>query len=322
MKTHSLTAPMTFGIDEMVQPTEADLGPNEVLLKSIVGGICGSDLPYFRGLTMRWSDQANPGFISKPGSPMHEILGEVVATTDPRHKVGDRVVGWSTAYEGLRPYLIVPGNHLGQYDPQWEPQVAINLQPLACIIYAVNRLGDLRGRNVAVLGMGPIGAMFAQLTKEAGAARVVGVDPVDHAETSKTFKADEFLQLTARMWAEQISDADRPDVVIEAVGHNTLTVNDAISGVAPEGLVFAFGVPDEESRAFDFSTFQHKDLTLKSGLTRHHRDTLASADEYLRRSPELARALTTDVLGFDEVQKAYDRANTPQTGRLKVVLTR
>lgn len=322
MKTLSLTAPMTFGVDEMVQPTEADLGTDQVLLKSIAGGVCGSDLPYFRGLTMRWSDQANPGFISKPGSPMHEILGEVIASTDSRHKVGDKVVGWSTAYEGLRPYLIVPGNHVGPYDPQWEPQVAINLQPLACIIYAVDRLGDLNGKSVTVLGMGPIGAMFAQLAKERGASRVVGVDPIDHAETSKLFKADEFVQLTASMWADQISDADRPDVVIEAVGHNTLTVNDAISGVAPNGLVFAFGVPDEESRAFDFSTFQHKDLTLKSGLTRHHRDTLATADDYLRANPQLARNLTTDVLGFDEAQKAYDRANTPKTGRLKVVLTR
>lgn len=331
MKTHSLVAPTTFGRDEMPKPTEADLGEGDVLLKVLAGGICGSDLPYFRGIVGKLAGgeaaitPPNPGFIAKPGAPMHETLGEVVATRSPHHRVGDRVVGWALSYEGLRPYLVVPGDAVLAYDERWTPDIAINLQPLACVLYAVERIPDVRGKRVAVLGQGPIGVMFARLLKEAGAAHVTGVDPVDHSESSKTFGVDEFVRAHSTQWALDISTADRPDIVVEAVGHQTLTVNDAIRAVNPGGFIFAFGVPDEESRAFDFESFLHKDLTLRSGLTRDKHRMLRAADDYLRADPTLANNLTTHKYSFDdlaELQEAYDRANVPTTGRLKVVLSR
>ncbi|WP_460741255.1 zinc-binding dehydrogenase [Mariniluteicoccus endophyticus] len=331
MKTHSLVAPTKFGRDELAKPQESELAEGEVLLKVLAGGVCGSDLPYFRGIVGKMAgsgsapEPPNPGFISKPGSPMHETLGEVVATRSPHHKVGDKVVGWALSYEGLRPYIKVPGDAVLSYDQQWSPDVAINLQPLACVIYAVERIPDVAGKRVAVLGQGPIGVMFSRLMKEAGAAHVTGIDLVDHSEAAKTFGVDEFIRTHSTTWSRQVSDADRPDIVIEAVGHQTLTLNDAVHGVAHGGFVFAFGVPDQDSYPFDFDEFLHKDLTLRSGLTRDKHRMLKAADDYLRADPTLANNLTTHKFSFDEldeVQAAYETANVPATGRLKVVLHR
>ena len=331
MPTFSLQVPMRFAADEVPRPTPDDVGEGEVLLKMVTGGICGSDIPYFRGnigtvvVGGRDFGKPNPGYVSTPGTPMHEVLGEVVASRHPQHRQGDLVVGWSLNFQGLRPYLITEGDEVFGYDRRWSPDVAINLQPLACVLYAVERLGDLRGKRVAVLGQGPIGLMFARLISEAGAAHVTGVDPIDHSQAAAAFGVDEFLQLNSHYWATRIDDADRPDLIVEAVGHNSYTLNDAITAVRSGGLVFGFGVPDDPAQSLNYFDFQHKDLTLVSGLTREHQRMLKAADDYLAADPELATNLTTDKFSIDDleqVQTAYDRANVPQTGRLKVVLSR
>lgn len=331
MPTFSLRVPMQFAPDQTTRPTPDDLAEGEVLLKMVAGGICGSDIPYFRGnigtrvAGGRDFGSANPGFVSTPGTPMHEVLGEVVASRHPQHQQGDLVVGWSLNYQGLRPYLITHGEEVFGYDRQLSPDVAINLQPLACVMYAVERLGDLRGKRVAVLGQGPIGLMFARLIARAGATHVTGIDPVDHSEAAAAFGVHEFLQLNSHYWATRLEEADRPEVIVEAVGHNSYTLNDAISAVRSGGLVFGFGVPDDPSQSLNYFDFLHKDLTLVSGLTREHQRMLRAAADHLAADPELAGILTTDKFSFDdltEVQSAYDRANVPQTGRLKVVLSR
>lgn len=323
MDTYTLQAPLRFGADRMARPQPDEVGEGQVMVKILAGGICGSDLPYARGATKpAWRQQTRPGFISKPGAPMHEIVGEITVSKDPGHGVGDLVVGWSLDYEGLRPYLVVPGTDVAGYDPRWQTTEAINLQPLACVWYAVQRIGDVRGRHVAVIGQGPIGVLFTNLLSAAGAARVTGVDPVDHSEAAYAFGADEFVHLGSTRWAEDLSEADKPAVVVEAAGHDARLLNDAVNAAAFGGLVFGFGVPDDPAQTIDYHTFLHRDLRLMAGLTRDKHACIAAADRHLQAHPQLCSLLTTDLLGFDQVQHAFERASVAQPGRLKVVLSR
>ena len=48
--------------------------------------------------------------------------------------------------------------------------MAVGLQPLACVLYAVEQLPDLTGRHVAVIGQGSIGLLFSYVAKALGAA--------------------------------------------------------------------------------------------------------------------------------------------------------
>lgn len=322
MQTPTLVCPQRFGTEEMAKPSADELAEGQVLLRSTGGGICGSDLPHFRGINTEYAAGATEGHLAKPGSPMHEVVGEVIASRHPGHHEGDRVVGWSLDYEGMRPYLVVPGDDVQRYADRWQPTEAIVLQPIACVLYAVERIGDVKGKRVAVIGQGPIGMLFSRLLKQAGAAHVTGIDPVDHAEASAAFGSDEFIRTTSQMWAARIPDGERPDVVIEAVGHNTITLNDAIHAVAPAGLVFGYGVPDEDGRTVDYLTMMKKDLTLMTGLTRDKRRMLSLADDLMQSDGDLLNLMVSETYGFDDIQKAFDRANAPQTGRMKVVLAR
>jgi L-idonate 5-dehydrogenase len=65
-------------------------------------------------------------------------------------------------------------------------------------MHAVNRAGEVRGREVLVNGAGPIGSLVVAAAKYAGATRVVAADVVDAPlAIAKAMGADEVVNLSA-----------------------------------------------------------------------------------------------------------------------------
>jgi threonine dehydrogenase-like Zn-dependent dehydrogenase len=194
------------------------------------------------------------------------------------------------------------------------------LQPLACVLYAVEQLGDVSGQRVAVIGQGPIGLLFSSVLKARGAARVTGVDPVDRSDDAPVFGVDEVVTARAERWAAGLSDADRPSVVVEAVGHQVSTLQPALDAVAHGGQVFYFGVPDDPVYPFDMMTFLRKNLTLRSGVALERRRVLADAGTHLAGHPELRERYVTHVHPVADVQAAFTAAIAPRPGQLKIAV--
>src|SRR5581483_4898317 len=136
------------------------------------------------------------------------------------------------------------------------------LQPLACVLYAVEQLPALEGRRVAIIGQGSIGLLFSYVAKAAGARQVTGVDPVDRAGIADKFGVDTFVRATSDRWVSQLAREDRQDITIEAVGHQVATLNHAIEATGPGGTVFYFGVADDDSYPISIRTMLRNNLTL------------------------------------------------------------
>ena len=51
------------------------------------------------------------------GFPIHEIVGEVVASRHRSHGIGDRVVGWASGFDGMMEYVVADGDGLAPFDP-------------------------------------------------------------------------------------------------------------------------------------------------------------------------------------------------------------
>src|SRR6185437_7620542 len=164
--------------------------------------------------------------------------GEVIASRHRRHRAGDRVVGWASGFDGLMERVVTDGDQVTSYDPTLSPAQAVGLQPLACVLYAIEQLPDLHDRHVGVIGQGSIGLLFSCAAKAAGARRVTGVDPVDRGKIARRFGVDDYARATSDRWVSQLAREDRPDVVIEAVGHQVATLSHAIEAAAPGGTVF------------------------------------------------------------------------------------
>jgi L-iditol 2-dehydrogenase len=314
MWAHRLIAPGRLEAVEVDEPGEPR--PGRAVVRFEAGGICGSDLPSFLGVR----DLLVGASHGKPGYPMHELVGEVEASAADDLPVGARVVGWAEGHLGLAERFTVRADQVTLLDDELPPVHATVIQPLCTVLYAVRRLGDVRGARVAVIGQGSIGMLFSYVLKAAGAGHVTGVDPIDRRDAAAAFGVDTMEWSSSSAWAASLGDDARPDIVVEAVGHQAATVADAVEAVAHGGTVLAFGVPDETHYAFPFARFFRKDATLLAGITRDRRQSLATARDYLVEHREMLDAYVTDVFPVADAQSAFELAVKPTAGRLKVVL--
>lgn len=320
MWAQTLTAPRTFASTEVAAPTAADLKPGEVLLRVIAGGVCGSDLPEFKGLKAAPPAGDGPWAAPAPGSPLHEVVGEVIATEASSLDVGMTVVGWATGFNAIAEVVISRADSLYPYTLSLPAATGVLIQPLACVIYALERLTSIEGLDAGIIGQGPIGLLFSHVLHSLGARSVTGVDLVDRSDVAKAYGLDEFRHASSAQWAASLTDA-RPGIIVEAVGHHVTTLTDAVNAAGFGGEIFYFGIPDDQVYPLNMSVFLRKNLTLRSGTTFERSRVLKKATEYLVAHPELAETYVSDVLPADQAQTAFDRAVKPRTGQHKVALT-
>jgi threonine dehydrogenase-like Zn-dependent dehydrogenase len=320
MWCHRLVAPYTFERIDVAEPAPESLVEGQVLLDFLAAGICGSDLPGFRGTQGKLPGDTGRNAAGINGFPVHEIAGEVLASRHPAHRPGDRVVGWASGFDGLMGRVVSDGDGLVSYDPALSPALAVGLQPLACVLYAVEQLPELTGRHVAVIGQGSIGLLFSYVAKAFGAAQVTGVDPVDRSGFGTQFGVDTAIRASSDRWVTHLGATDRADVVIEAVGHQVATLNHALTAAAFGGTVFYFGVPDDDSYPISMRTMLRNNLTLKSGVTLDRRRVLQRAADFAAAHPDLLPGYVTHTFGIDGVQSAFELACRPVPGRVKIAI--
>ena len=83
MWAYRLVAPYTFERLDIPEKTAGDLVDGQVLLRFMAAGVCGSDLPPFRGVRGKIAGDAGLSAAEMVGFPIHEVVGEVIAS---RHR--------------------------------------------------------------------------------------------------------------------------------------------------------------------------------------------------------------------------------------------
>ncbi|NLI55270.1 MAG: alcohol dehydrogenase catalytic domain-containing protein [Clostridiales bacterium] len=193
MRTAMVTKPFTV---EIVEKPVPKYGPDDVLIKVKVAGVCGSDLQLYRG--------THP-FRQPPAVLGHEVAGDVIAVGSnvTKLQVGNRVavlphIECGTCefcqadMQNLCVNKTVPGT------PKWEGtfaeyfsapeaktykiadgvsyEMGALVEPLAVAVHAVSRvLSDKRG-SIAILGCGTIGLLTLMVAKEFGYKRIYCTD--------------------------------------------------------------------------------------------------------------------------------------------------
>jgi L-iditol 2-dehydrogenase len=318
--SYRLVAPYTFERVDIPEKTPESLGDRQVLIRLLAAGVCGSDLPGFRGSKGRLPGDTGTSAAEMDGFPIHEVVGEVLASRHRSIGIGERVVGWASGFDGMMEYVVADGEGLSTYDNALKPQHAVALQPLACVLYAIEQLPKLKGLHVAVIGQGSIGLLFSYAAKASGARRVTGIDPIDRDAVAVTFGVDTVVRATSDRWVSQLEPHDKPDVVIEAVGHQVATLGHAIEAAAFGGTVFYFGVADDDSYPISMRTMLRNNLTLKSGVTIDRRRMLCAANDFAREHPDLLPMYVTHTFGVDDVQAAFELAARPVPERIKIAI--
>lgn len=298
------------------------LADGHLLLRPLHGGLCGSDYPAYRGLRSQLINENGELAAEHDGFPLHEVVGEVITDPTGTHQSGTIVVGWATGFDALAELVATKANSVIAVPDDIAVKNAITLQPLACVLYTLDRLADcLPGAKVAVIGLGPIGLLFAHGAKQRGAASVTGIDPIDRSSVAADFGVDTLITTTSDRWASQLAtETSKHDVVIEAVGHQVGTLNDAVNAIRLGGTIFYFGIPDDRVYPFPMAVFLRRCARLVSGAVLDHSGSLHVAVEYARSHPDLLEANISHRFGIEQANEAFEVGTSLHPDRRKVVL--
>lgn len=210
-------------------------GPHEVLVKTHMASICGTDKNYYQGkmpreVLVEQVDGNNEAHHAYPLMMGHEGSGTVVAVGEgvSEFKPGDPVIsfGW---YNTMADYFVAPVKHNGYGVVPVPEGMTLNEaalgEPTACAIYAGMQSGVELGDVVLVVGAGFAGQIIAQVVKHMGAKTVICADIIDgKLELAKKLGADVTLNPTKDNIPEEVmklTNNQGVDVAIEVAGNDT-----------------------------------------------------------------------------------------------------
>lgn len=320
MRALQVVNPRKFVQTQTVRPDLKTAGADRILVQPDWVSLCGSDIPFFTG------NKRHKSYPLPVAAPIHECVGKVIESTSSLFQVGDRVVAIPESDQGLSEFFVAQAIKAVKLPADLNDNgTACLIQPLSTVINAVDRLGDVNGKSVAVIGLGSIGLFFCWLLKKRRATRIVGIDPLAErgdvalrvgATVSITARSIEVLQE-----AKQNPESwDPPDVMIEAVGHQMETLNDCLALVKYRGTVLAFGVPDQPVYAIEYETFFRKNANLVACVTPKWSEYLAISRDIFIESRDELEPLVTHRFPVREAAQAFTMYERHEDGVIKVLV--
>ena len=272
MRALVLDHPGSFRVADVPDPTPQ---AGQVVVKVECCGICGTDLHILAG-------EFPP--TPYPITPGHEFAGTVVARgadVRPDLPVGARVAvdpslycgycrkcragrdnlceNWAaigdTVNGAFAEFVAVPAVNAYRLPDHLDGQYGAMVEPLACAVHGIRRLGPVFGEPTVVVGAGTMGLMMLQLLLHAGAGPIAVVDRVS-----------ERLEVARKLGATQaVTDAGALDearfkVSVDATGVPQ-AIETAIGLLDRGGRMLVFGVSPAEA-AIRVSPFRVYNLSL------------------------------------------------------------
>ena len=306
------------------------LAKGEILVKVKSALTCGTDVKTFR--------RGHPVLIKQvPSGFGHEFSGiiEKIGEGVENLKVGDRVVAANSAPCGecfycrhkeynlcenldllngaYAEYIVVPErivkkNTLILPDDLSFDKAAF-CEPLANVVHGVERTEIKPGQTVGIIGIGPIGLMFARLAKLKGAYTIVaGRNPIKLKMAEEFAHADEIIDLKRypnpeKIFKEYTEEKKGLDVAVECVGLPEIWER-IFSCVRPGGTVHFFGGCKSGSTVtFDTTRMHYGDIKLMS-VFHHTPQYFRQALDYIASGDVEVEKLITNTLSLKDVEFA------------------
>ena len=325
-------------LDEVPVP---EIAINEVLIKVLRTGICGTDLHIYKWDA--WAQRTIP----VPMVVGHEFVGQIVevgAMVKDFHP-GDIVSGEGHVVCGhcrnclagrrhlckhtmgvgvnrsgaFAEYIALPMSNVWYHDPHIPRDIQSIFDPFGNAVHTALQF-DVLGEDVLITGAGPIGIMAAAVVRHAGARHVVITD-VNPYRLALARKMGVTLAVDARSTSlsdvqTQLGMREGFDVGLEMSGNPT-AFRDMLANMCHGGKIAMLGIPSE-TMAIDWDKVIFNMLTIRGIYGREMYETWYKMTVMLQSGLDIS-PIITHRFPCQDFQQGFDAMLSGDSG--KVVLT-
>lgn len=332
-----MTSPGVIEFHEIPNPTPGD---NEVLVKIMKIGICGSDIHVYHG--------EHP-FTSYPVTQGHEVSGEIVAlgtnakgfrigqkvTIQPQVVCGKcypcthgkynlceelKVMGFQTTGVASH-FFAVDAAKVTALPEEMSYDEGAMIEPLAVAVHAVKQAGNIENLKIVVLGAGPIGNLVAQTAKGLGAEAVMITDVSDYRLQKA---ADCGIDYCVNTLHKDLNTAmleafgpDKADIIYDCAGNN-ITMGQAIKN-ARKGSTIILVAVFAGMATIDLAVANDHELDIKSTMMYRNEDYIDAIRLVNEKKVQLA-PLISKHFAFQEYLEAYQYIDANRETTMKVII--
>ncbi len=317
---------------EVEKPTAAT---GEVVIRLRVCGVCGTDLEKVRGHGITTAILG------------HEVVGDIVEVGEglEEYHVGERVfvhhhVSCGRCYYclnesptmcplflktniqpcGFAEYFKVPAINIERGAVLKIPenlsyQDASFIEPLACCVRSMRRIRARAGESAAIIGFGPIGALYTLLLKASGIAFIAVADIAKfRIGMAENLGADAAVNLRNSSLADvcrQETGGRGVDFVIVATG-NPAAYAEALKAVRKGGRIAVFGAPPRDATLqLNLAELFLREITIVPSYSTTEQDT-STALQLLASGRIKPSKLITHTYKLDRIADAFKVAANPE----------
>ena len=342
MKSLKIHGPLDLRVEDY--PVD-NLKPNQVEIKIAIGGICGTDLHYYKHGGFGQIKLREPmilghevsGFISKIGSNVENLsIGQLVSVSPSRpcNKCvfclnGNQIQCINMKFYGsampfphiqgaFREILIVEDYQCVSADGLSSQEAAM-AEPLAVCLHAIKQAEKIFGQKVLITGSGPIGTLCVAAARRAGAEEIIVTDISSNALTfSDSVGADKVLNVLEEhdKLKNYQSNKGYFDIAIECSG-SAQGISDAINCLKPKGTLIQLGLGGDV--LIPLVSVTTKELNLRGSFRFHSEFVLAV--NMMKKKLINVNPLITHKLDFKSAKEAFELAMNNDKKSMKVQLS-
>ena len=342
MKSLKIHGPLDLRIEDY--PVD-NLKPNQVEIKIAIGGICGTDLHYYKHGGFGQIKLREPmilghevsGFISKLGSKVKKLsIGQLVSVSPSRpcNKCvfclnGNQIQCINMKFYGsAMPFPHIQGafrETLIAEDYQCVPADGLSsgeaamAEPLAVCLHAIKQAGKIFGQKILITGSGPIGTLCVAAARRAGAEEIVVTDISKNALIfSNSVGADKVINVLEEYDELKKYQFNKGyfDIAIECSG-SAQGISDSINCLKPKGTLIQVGLGGDV--LIPLVSVTTKELNIKGSFRFHSEFELAI--KMMKKKLIDVNPLITHNLNFKSAKEAFELAMNNDEQSMKVQLS-
>ncbi|MDR7314714.1 alcohol dehydrogenase catalytic domain-containing protein [Brevibacillus nitrificans] len=298
---------------------------DEVKIKLIYGGICGTDLSVYKG---------GISYATYPVRPGHELLGTIIdAGKEALYQPGTRVIVQPNTFcgvcvkcqigktnicrnkkslgintdGGFSEEFVISSKFVLPVPDELPNEKAILIEPFAVVVHALKKVEITKNTSVAVIGCGNEGKLAVLLAKYLGAeVTAIDIHPLKLEQVKK-------LGPNIRVVAPGDIAGETFDVVIEAAGTKS-SIEDGMRIVTPGGSMVLIGITQESS--FPVAHVVRNEITLYGSIIYQFPDDFIQTIEYLKNDAFHVEPVVSRIMPISDFKRAFESAFSGDYGKI------